>query len=327
MKISKAPSFADSGLNRAAYLRSDREKLGALWASAEARVLPLWRCKPLVHGDDSDIALGWVPTSSTALDASTEAPLFLGVDETGPRFALDLSAWVPPDLPDDEPDSFLDRTEIVHPDFAEGHRFAELRAVMNRLDARDGELGAMARALAAWHSRHRYCANCGARSVPSMGGWQRRCPACGASHFPRTDPVVIMLITSRDRVLLGRSPGWPDGMYSLLAGFVEPGETIEAAVRREVQEEAGIRVGAVTYLASQPWPFPASLMLGCRGVALNEDITMDPDEIEDALWLSREELMSVFAGTHSKIRAPRRGAIAGFVLERWLADRLEDMPR
>jgi NAD+ diphosphatase len=157
----------------------------------------------------------------------------------------------------------------------------------------------------------------------AMSGWQRDCPACGAHHFPRTDPVVIMLITHGNAVLLGRSPGWPEGMYSLLAGFVEPGETLEAAVRREVYEETNVRVGPVSYLASQPWPFPASLMFGCAGEALTTEITIDPQEIEDALWVSREDMVSVFAGQHPDILPARKGAIAHFLLENWLADRLD----
>ncbi|CAN0586768.1 unnamed protein product, partial [Ectocarpus sp. 12 AP-2014] len=151
----------------------------------------------------------------------------------------------------------------------------------------------------------------------------RLCPSCGAHHFPRTDPVVIMLVTHGSSVLMGRSPGWPEGMYSLLAGFVEPGETLEAAVRREVWEEAGVRVGAVDYLSSQPWPFPASLMMGCRGEALTRDITIDPVEIEDAMWVGKSEMMDAFAGVHPLIKPARKGAIAQFLLQNWLADTLD----
>jgi NAD+ diphosphatase len=157
----------------------------------------------------------------------------------------------------------------------------------------------------------------------TQAGWQRVCQACGGSHFPRTDPVVIMLITRGNKVLLGRSPGWPEGMYSCLAGFVEPGETIEAAVRREVWEEAGVHVGEVRYLASQPWPFPSSLMFGCQGFATSDDITIDPVEIEDALWVSREEVMDAFAGLREGLLPARKGAIAHFLLRNWVADTLE----
>ncbi len=157
-----------------------------------------------------------------------------------------------------------------------------------------------------------------------LAGWQRQCPKCSAQHFPRTDPVVIMLITRGNRVLMGRSPGWPEGMFSLLAGFVEPGETIEGAVRREVMEESGIRVGPVSFLSDQPWPYPSSLMIGCRGEALNEDIVIDPKEIEDAAWFTREEITDAFAGNNPPgLKPARKGAIAHFLLWNWLADRLD----
>ena len=201
--------------------------------------------------------------------------------------------------------------------------FAELRRVMTWLSPRDAELAATAKAVQGWHLSHGFCARCGAETTITQAGWQRVCPACKTSHFPRTDPVVIMLITHGNSVLMGRSPGWPEGMYSLLAGFVEPGETLEAAVRREVFEESGVEVGEVSYLASQPWPFPASLMFGCQGRASSHKITIDPVEIEDALWVSREEMMDVFASKHPKILPARKGAIAHFLLENWLADRLD----
>ena len=149
------------------------------------------------------------------------------------------------------------------------------------------------------------------------------CAGCGRMHFPRTDPVVIMLVTRGNSVLLGRSPAWPEGFFSCLAGFMEPGETMEGAVRREVWEETGVRVGPVRYLASQPWPFPGSLMLGAHGEAITEEIEIDPEEIAEAIWMSREDLMEVFAGTHPTVGPPRNGAIAAFLLRAWLADQLD----
>jgi NAD+ diphosphatase len=194
---------------------------------------------------------------------------------------------------------------------------------MTWLTPRDAELAATGKAILGWHDTHRFCARCGQATEVSQAGWQRVCPSCKGAHFPRTDPVVIMLITSGNAVLMGRSPGWPEGMFSLLAGFIEPGETLEAAVRREVFEETGVRVGAVRYLASQPWPFPASLMIGCAGVATSTEITIDPQEIEAAMWVRREEMMEAFAGNHPSILPARKGAIAHFLLENWLADRLD----
>ncbi|MCV2863438.1 NAD(+) diphosphatase [Defluviimonas sp. WL0075] len=319
MRIAETVTFGGSGLDRAAEMRGDAARIAALWRSSTARVLPVWRGKPSFAGTSD---LGWVGTGLPAL-ADGEPAIFLGMDEAGPRFAIDLSAWQPEDGEGPAQGSFFDASEQHHPGLPDGHRFVELRGVMADLSPRDAECAATAKGLIGWHRSHRFCSSCGAESAVAMAGWQRTCATCGAHHFPRTDPVVIMLITRGNRVLLGRSPGWPEGMYSCLAGFMEPGETMEAAVRREVHEEAGIRVGSVRYLASQPWPYPSSLMLGAAGEALDAAITLDPKELEDARWVSREEIARAFAGEHPEIRAPRRGAIAGFLLRNWLADRLD----
>lgn len=314
-------AFAASGLDRAGHLRGDPARLAALGAGGAAQVLPLWQGKPLLSGVGG---LGWLDPGQAGLEVAREAAIFLGLDDPGPRYALDLSAWVPPVLPEGALDRFADASVQVHPDFPDGHRFAELRGCMTRLSPRDAELAATARALVMWHARHRFCANCGAPTEPVQAGWERSCAACSAKHFPRTDPVVIMAVTRGNALLVGRSPGWPDGMYSLLAGFVEPGETVESAVRRETFEETGIRVGRVRYLVSQPWPFPASLMLACHGEAESAEIAVDPAEIEEARWVSREEMLEVFAGRHPVMSAARPGAVARFVIERWLAGRLDE---
>ena len=321
MKLSETVTFGGSALDRAAHLRGDADGIAALLADPATRALPVWRGKPLFQGDQQSRA-GWLPLSDTIFVLADEAPTFLGLGETGAHFAYDISGWEPQELPDTL-GAFFDPSEQRHPDLPADHRFAELRGVMTHLTPRDAELVATSRAILGWHETHGFCARCGAGTVVAQAGWQRDCPACGAHHFPRTDPVVIMLITCGNSVLLGRSPGWPEGMYSLLAGFVEPGETIEAAVRREVFEEAGIIVGNVGYLASQPWPFPSSLMFGCCGQANSDKITIDPNEIEDALWVSREELMEVFAGNNDRIKPARKGAIAHFLLRNWLADKLD----
>lgn len=315
MKIAETVTFGGSGLNRAAELRGQADQLEA---QANARTILLWRGKPLIVGD----SLARVPLTHPIIADATKERILLGVEDDVPVFAADLSGWVPADLDDAALGGFLDPTEQEHPAL-EGGVFAELRAIMTRLSARDAELAATAKAVMGWHLSHRFCARCGAESAFAMAGWQRDCVACDGHHFPRTDPVVIMLITHGNSVLLGRSPGWPENMYSLLAGFVEPGETIEAAVRREVFEESGIRVGQVTYLSSQPWPFPASLMLGCAGEALNTELTIDPNEIEDAIWVTRENIALAFTGNHPKLLPARKGSIAHFLLEAWLSDRLD----
>ena len=322
-------AFADSGLNRAAHLRSDPDARAALGKRAQYMIL--WRGKPLTTAsDDGKVDMAWLDGDHPLVmwAKTVDAPeIFLGLsegDESHPDchcyYVLDISIWEPEAEADTMQPGFFDASVQRHPDSPQGSSFVELRGLLTVLSPRNGELAATARAMLQWHDSHRFCAKCGAPSASVTGGWQRNCPSCHAPHFPRTDPVVIMLITHGNRALLGRSPPWPQGMYSCLAGFVEPGETIEAAVRREVFEETGVRVGAVQYVASQPWPFPSSLMIGCRGVALSEAITLDPNELEDALWVTREEGVSILAGQHPVITAPRRGAIAQYLLQNWLAD-------
>jgi NAD+ diphosphatase len=321
--------FGGSGLDRAAHLRGDASFIEAALAGG-AGILPVWRGKPFVTGDprEGPVRLAFRRGGHPVLSEAGEAPVFLGLaSDGGPLFAVDVSPWVPAEVDEAQVGAFVDRTVQRHPGEADPDAgFAELRAIMSALGPRDAELAAMARGLLQWHATHGFCARCGAVSEPSEAGWQRRCPACGASHFPRTDPVVIMLITHGDKVLVGRSPGWPERMYSLLAGFVEPGETVEAAVRREVMEEAGVEVGPVQYLASQPWPCPASLMLGCHGHAETTEIHVDPSELEDARWVTRAEMLEVFMGRHPEIAGARKGAIAHFLMQAWLSDRLDPRP-
>ncbi|MFB9978902.1 NAD(+) diphosphatase [Mesorhizobium kowhaii] len=181
--------------------------------------------------------------------------------------------------------------------------------------------GAMAQgaALLAWHASHRFCSKCGAESQMRAGGYKRHCPNCGTEHFPRTDPVAIMLTATRDKCLLGRGRHFGPGMYSALAGFIEPGETIEAAVRRETLEEAGIRLGRVVYHASQPWPFPYSLMIGCFGEPLNDDIQADLNELEDCRWFARDEVRLMLTREHpGNLVTPPKGAIAHHLIRAWV---------
>lgn len=182
------------------------------------------------------------------------------------------------------------------------------------------QLGALAQAAAlmAWHDNHRFCGRCGTETEMQDGGYKRLCPSCGAQHFPRTDPVAIMLAVRDDKCLLARSPHFRPGMYSCLAGFIEPGETIENAVRRETLEEMGMPVGRVTYHASQPWPFPYSLMIGCHAEALSDAFTVDRSELEDGRWFSRGEVLSMLDGTHAEgLSTPPTGAIAAHLIRSW----------
>lgn len=324
MQLAETVTFGGSGLDRAAPLRTQPEHLAKLLQ--QGQILALWRGQvPISAPADSDATavggLVWVPPGSPLLDHA-KPPVFLGLDDGIPRFAADISAWVPPVAPP-PPGGIFSAEPLPHPALPDSAAFQDLRSVMATLSPRQAELAATAKAITGWHASHGFCASCGAASNVDQGGWRRLCPACDAQHFPRTDPVVIMVIERNGRVLLGRSPGWPEGMYSLLAGFVEPGETLEAAVRREVAEETGVTVGRVDYLASQPWPFPASLMLGARGQATSDAITLDPAELEDALWVTKDEMVTILAGQHPRIRPGRAGAIAQFLIRHWVADRLD----
>jgi NAD+ diphosphatase len=202
----------------------------------------------------------------------------------------------------------------------EGFKAIDYRSVNSQALLDPEGLGALAQAAAllAWHASHRFCSRCGTQSEMRAGGYKRLCPNCNAEHFPRTDPVAIMLAVRGDRCLLGRSPHFPPGMYSALAGFIEPGETIENAVRRETLEEAGVRLGRVAYHASQPWPIPYSLMIGCYGEAMNEDITADMTELEACRWFTRDEVLAALEGKHPDgVYVPPRSAIASLLIRNW----------
>jgi NAD+ diphosphatase len=246
-----------------------------------------------VTDGDGEPRLALVPL---ALLASPE-PLLLGLDAAGPVFAIDADGDA---------------------DLGTGTRPLGLRAAAAALPPADAGLAAHAAALLNWHRRHGHCAVCGARTRVAAGGIVRVCERCGTQHHPRTDPVVIMLVTDGDRVLLGRQPTWPQGRYSALAGFVEPGESLEAAVAREVREEAGVQVGPPVYVASQPWPFPTSLMLGFTAPWRSGEPCRVDAELEDVRWFVRAEVQAAIAGRESPLGLPPRFAIARRLLEHWL---------
>jgi NAD+ diphosphatase len=275
------PFFSGPGLDRADFLRGSPERIAHLARESGAREL-VWRDG--IPGISSDGRLQWRPVS--------EPTLFLGLEAGAPRFSMLTE-------PSTQPFSVM--------------------PLLAQLDADDAPLFAAAMSLARWHSSHCFCANCGHPSEIVRGGWSRRCPSCGAEHFPRVDPVVIMLVEHDGKVLLGRQPHWPERRYSALAGFVEVGETIEDAVAREVKEEAGLEVHHVRYVASQPWPFPSSLMIACHARALAAALTIDRTELEDARWFTREQVLESVSGNEAALfQAPPRTAIARTLIEHWL---------
>lgn len=310
-------TFAGSYLDRADRLRADTDAMALLLADPASRTVPFWHGKPLFDLTPKGPRLAWLSAPDRLMADGPEPVVFLGLDAGGiAHFAADVSHVAPPD---GEPGAFIGHDRS---DQAGSRKFIELRSVMADMDHADTGIAAAAKGIFEWRLTHRFCACCGGRNMVSHGGWRARCPDCGREHFPRVDPVVIMLILDGDRVLLGRQAGWPEKMYSLLAGFIEPGETIEGAVRREVDEEAGIQVGEVRYITSQPWPFPASLMLGCSGRAETQQITVDPHEMDDALWASKAEIAEGLEGRHDRIIPARQGAIARTILQAWVEGRV-----
>lgn len=285
-------AFSGSPLDRADHVRADPERLAALldW---RARLLLLDGLDPVASAEGG---LAW----GTLADAAPDAELvFLGLDGTRGCFAP-----VPP----------AGSVAPLNP---------RTWQAMATLSGEDLAIYGGARSLVDWHARHRFCARCGGPTRLAKGGWQRTCEACGAEHFPRVDPVTIMLVEHHGRLLLGRQPRFPPRNFSALAGFVEPGETIEEAVAREVFEEAGVRVRDVRYVMSQPWPFPSSLMMGCHSMADDDALTIDTTELDDARWFSREEVADALdASTRGEegqaLNLPPPRAVAHHLVRWWL---------
>ncbi len=304
-------------LDRQGLKRSDEAYLAGLLARADARFLVLADQKPVIRSNKerTEVAIRWLTRADlelAGLPFAAEEVLFLGVDRTSgvPHFAIGVTEH---------------RTSHAPGALTHLRPIVDLRslAMQGVMSAEDLSLIGQAKALVHWHENGRCCGRCGGTTLVKDGGWRRKCWACGLEHYPRTDPVVIMLVVDKEggRCLLGHEArfGKEPKMYSTLAGFIEPGEDIAHAVQREVHEEAGITVGEVKFHSTQPWPFPHSLMIGCIGYATSTTITINPDEIEEARWFSREEAASMMAGKHPQNwwvpgkQAIARSLIASFV--------------
>ncbi len=299
--------FTANPLDRVTSKRSDGDWVRGQIAADESLFLPFWQLRALIDVEGS-ANIAWQPREAVAdwLDHGP-SPVLLGSDNGISRFAVAVPG--------------NDNPAKGGPLDGRG-KFIDVRSIAPSLPVGESGILAQARSLLDWHARHGFCANCGAPTEMREGGTSRQCSnsACAHQHFPRTDPVVIMLVIKGDMCLFGRQGVFPPGTYSALAGFVDQGETIEEAVRREVLEEAGIRCGAVRYMASQPWPFPSSLMIGCQADALTEDINIDPQEIDDAQWFHRDQVRDMVAnamGTEG-LRMPPPLSLAHQLALRWL---------
>lgn len=283
------PGLTGSRLDRADHLREDPAAVAALYGDFRARLLLLDGLDPQLT---DDFTLQW----GSLADAPDGADLaLLGFLDGKPRFVALTEA----------PSGYSRSPKIMH--------------ALDMLPYEEASTFAAARSLVDWHNRHRFCAQCGTLTSIIRAGWARQCPACSAQHFPRTDPVVIMLAQYQGRVLVGRQPRFPHRFYSALAGFVEVGESIEEAVAREMKEEAGITVSNVRYVASQPWPFPSSLMIACVADAQDDALTLDTNELEGAMWCGRADVAAALAGdADAPFLAPNHYAIAHTLLRWWV---------
>jgi NAD+ diphosphatase len=291
-------AFSRGPLDRAAHLRRDAEWLAQALEEDKTQLVPFHGQRPFVTEEADAVAIGWLGGHARSRIAPADASvLFLGIGSGGAaHFAIDI--------PDPAP-------------LADIGRFDDLRALGPRLGRDELATLAPAKCIFEWHARNGFCANCGAASAIVEAGWKRECPACKAEHFPRVDPVVIMVPYLGDKCLLGRQRAWPRGMHSALAGFIEPGEAIEEAVARETLEEAGLRVREVRLHSTQPWPFPHSLMIGALCEVENDDETIDGNELESARWFSRDEARLLIATKHPDCFAPPPFAIAHQLLKSW----------
>ncbi len=297
------PAFVTNALDRSAHLRLNDEKLLALEAKSNSRAYLVHR-DSLVVKKEGEATRALLTLDEALKCGANPGTIFLGLRDGAAVFGMGISAAAAEGL--------MTRNDVA---------VADLRGMATQGVVPPGELSAiaMAKSMVNWHQRHGYCANCGQRTAMKEGGWKRECSSCKAEHFPRTDPVVIMLVTHGDKCLLGRAPRFLPGMYSCLAGFVEAAETIEDAVRREVFEEAGIRCIDVNYYMTQPWPYPSSLMIGCTARATNEDIIVDRTELEDARWFDRAEVKLMLTRKHPDgLAGPHPFAIAHHLLGRWV---------
>jgi NAD+ diphosphatase len=304
--------------DRGSYRREDPVEVASLRAREDARTLLIARDMPILRNGGTGLD-PLLPIREIEALGGAQVEAFLGLAPDGAPIFIALLPDEAVEQRADTSDGFLDRRILVVPS-REDLKLVDLRSIAaGGLVPQDkAAMLAAAKALMNWHTRHRFCSNCGSPTDVAVAGWRRDCPVCKAIHFPRTDPVVIMLAVDGDACLLGRQPRFPKGMYSALAGFVEPGETIEGAVRREVREEAGVVCRAVQYFASQPWPFPASLMIGSFAQAESRALEVDRVELEDARWFSRDEAIALIEGRHPDgLLAPAAMAIAHHLLKRW----------
>lgn len=301
-------TFAGNPLDRASDRRSDAAWIAEQLASPDSLAFAVWNGQPFVEpAKDGGVQIAYLPARmAQELAEGAERLLFMGLWKETAVFAVDLEGVIDPA---DGPLQGMGK-------------FEDLRRVALRLPPTDAAIVATAKAMFEWRRRHKHCASCGQPTAPADGGWKRRCAACESEHFPRTDPVVIMLPYHGDRCMLGRQEVWPKGMFSALAGFLEPGESIEEACARELSEEAGLRTRRVRYHSTQPWPYPSSLMIGLLAEVEDDEGAPDQTELSEVRWITRDEARKLLAGELDGMSAPTPMAIAHQLIKAWVQESL-----
>jgi len=308
--------FANNPLDRAALKRGEEAWLAERLAEPTTLIVPFWQLKPMVLApadETKPTAIAWLrPSVMTDLAQDDASPIFLGLQNDVAHFAVDVS--------------HLDDPQNDGPLKGLGS-FEDLRALAPKLVPEDAAILAQGKSLIDWHARHPFCAVCGGTTVMDDGGYKRTCEVCGEEHFPRTDPVVIALVVKGDQCVLGRGPEWPENFYSAVAGYLEPGESIEEAVAREVHEEIGIGITKVRYHSTQPWPYPSSLMIGCIAETEQENLTVDSQELAEAKWVSRDDLKAILKGEgKGDMFVPPAMAIAHQLMKNWVFEGADGKP-
>ena len=322
-ELSARIPFSAPSIDRQSERRDDVPFMASRLADPTALTTVVVRDTPVLARSRKGVDPFFTIEEAAALGPAL-AQGFLGETRNGPVFATLLDDRSVICNQDADAKAFLD-TRTMRSPLRDDLIFTDMRSLLTQggLDEETVALVGQGKSLLSWHARHAFCSSCGAPSRIVSAGWRRDCDTCNAQHFPRTDPVAIMLAYHGDQCLMGRQPRFPRGMFSCLAGFIEPGETIEDAVRRELFEEAGIAVGRVDYAASQPWPFPGSLMIGCLAQSLGRDLKIDTHELEDARWFSRDEALAMIAGRHpGRLFCPPPTAIAHHLLAVWAREEM-----
>ncbi len=325
MKTLGSPLFCSASLDRNTKIREVPSEIDRLLKDPETNHALIWRGKLLVNFTNSVPKIGFLKKIDNFWNAFSLSNFnrgnYLGYFNEKPIFYHDISEWGGPSGEVSQLSSFIDNTNVSHPALPEFHYFRELRSLLNVLTNQDAAILATIKGIHEWNIKYRFCNACGNPLNNIYSGWEKVCTTCNIKHFPRIDPVVIMLICKNNETLLGRSAAWPKGMFSCLAGFMEPGESVELAVARETFEEAGVKVKNTKYVASQPWPFPSSLMIGCYTEAASYKIVRDKNELDDAKWFSKDELVNAMNEKASWWPA-REGSIARFMLKAWIDNTL-----